>query len=209
MKFDEMSAFIRFVIILGAVAALLGVGVYWMVLKPKVDENKSLEAQIAAKKSENDQLRTYIPKLADMDSQIAHLQEQIELEKKIVPEEKDADRFIKMLHDTASGAGIEIRRYTALPGSNHEFYGEVPFTIDIDGPYYSVLNFFGRVNHLERIVNITNMQMANLKNTGAAKIKSAYTFAPQETVVASCTATTFFSHDQQASAPSPAAAPKK
>lgn len=208
MKFDEMSAFTRFGIMLLA-AGLLGVGVYWMVLKPKVDENKSLEAKIAAKKSENDQLRTYIPKLADMDSQIAHLQEQIELEKKIVPEEKDADRFIKLLHDTASGSGIEIRRYTALPGSNHEFYGEVPFAIDIDGPYYSVLNFFGRVNHLERIVNITNMQMANPKNTGSAKVRSSYTFAPQETVVASCTATTFFSHDQQASAMPPASGPKK
>ncbi|HET6842675.1 MAG TPA: type 4a pilus biogenesis protein PilO [Candidatus Angelobacter sp.] len=208
MKFNEMSAFTRFGIML-VVAGFLGGFVYWMVLKPKVDENKSLEAKIAAKKSENDQLRTYIPKLADMDSQIAHLQEQIELEKKIVPEEKDADRFIKMLHDTASSAGIEIRRYTALPGSNHEFYGEVPFAIDIDGPYYSVLNFFGRVNHLERIVNITNMQMANPKNTGSAKVRGTYTFAPQETVVASCTATTFFSHDQQASATPPAAGPKK
>jgi len=144
-----------------------------------------------------------------MDSQIAHLQDQIELEKKIVPEDKDADRFIKMLHDTASSAGIEIRRYTALPGANHEFYGEVPFAIDIDGPYYSVLNFFGRVNHLERIVNITNMQMANPKNTGSAKVRSSYSFAPQETVVASCTATTFFSHDQQAPAPPPASGPKK
>ncbi|HLY98301.1 MAG TPA: type 4a pilus biogenesis protein PilO [Candidatus Angelobacter sp.] len=210
MKFDELSAFMRFLIMLG-VAAILGAGVFYIPgsLSTRIEENKSLAAKIAAKKSENDQLRTYIPKLTEMDNQIAHLQEQIELEKKIVPEEKDADRFIKMLHDTASGSGIEIRRYTALPGANHEFYGEVPFAIDIDGPYYSVLNFFGRVNHLERIVNITNMQMANPKNTGAAKIKSTYNFAPQETVVASCTATTFFSHDQQAPAAPPAPGPKK
>jgi type IV pilus assembly protein PilO len=210
MKFDELSAFVRFLIMLG-VAAIIGAGVFYIPgsLSTRIEENKSLEASIAAKKTENDQLRTYIPKLAEMDKQIADLQGQIELEKKIVPEDKDADRFIKMLHDTASGSGIEIRRYTALPGANHEFYGEVPFAIDIDGPYYSVLNFFGRVNHLERIVNITNMQMANLKNTGAAKIKTGYNFAPQETVVASCTATTFFSHDQQASTAPPAPGPKK
>lgn len=210
MKFDEISAFVRFLIMLG-VAVALGVGVFYIPgsLSTRMEENKSLEAQIAAKKTENDQLRTYIPKLAEIDAQIAHLQDQIELEKKIVPEDKDADRFIKMLHDTASGSGIEIRRYTALPGANHEFYGEVPFAIDIDGPYYSVLNFFGRVNHLERIVNITNMQMANPKNTGAAKIKSTYNFTPQETVVASCTATTFFSHDQQAPTAPPASVPKK
>jgi len=39
-------------------------------------------------------------------------------------------------------AGIEIRRYTAKPVSTREFYTEVPFEVELDGPYYSVLNFF-------------------------------------------------------------------
>jgi len=50
MKFNEMSAFVRFFIML-LVAGVLGAGVYWMVLKSKVEENKSLEAKITAKKS--------------------------------------------------------------------------------------------------------------------------------------------------------------
>jgi Tfp pilus assembly protein PilO len=79
----------------------------------------------------------------------------------------------------------------------------VPFAIDIDGPYYSVLNFFQRVSELERIVNIDNLQMANTKTTGPAKVKGTYSYAPGETVVASCTATTFFSHEPEAPAPAP------
>jgi type IV pilus assembly protein PilO len=120
-----------------------------------------------------------------------------------VPDDKDADQFIRLLHDTAATSGIEIRRYTALPVANHEFYSDVPFAIDIDGPYYSVLNFFQRVSELERIVNIDNLQMANTKNNSAAKVKGSYPYAPGETVVASCTATTFFSHEPTP----PAAAP--
>ena len=53
-----------------------------------------------------------------------------------------------------------------MPVSNKEFYSEVPFAIDIDGPYYSVLNFFQRVAELERIVNVGNMQMGNTKSGG-------------------------------------------
>jgi Tfp pilus assembly protein PilO len=124
----------------------------------------------------------------------------MEIQKKIVPDDKDADQFIRLLHDTASTSGIEIRRYAAMPVANHEFYSDVPFTIDIDGPYYSVLNFFQRVSELERIVNIDNLQMSNTKTTGPSKVKGTYKYAPGETVVASCTATTFFSHEPDAQA---------
>jgi hypothetical protein len=41
------------------------------------------------------------------------------------------------------------------------------------------------------------MQMANVKNSGAAKVKGSYAYASGVTVLASCTATTFFSHEQE------------
>ncbi|HYX52748.1 MAG TPA: type 4a pilus biogenesis protein PilO, partial [Candidatus Limnocylindrales bacterium] len=110
-------------------------------------------------------------------------------------------------HDTASTSGIEIRRYSSMPVANHEFYSDVPFAIDIDGPYYSVLSFFQRVSELERIVNIDNLQMSNTKNTSSAKVKGQYQWSPGETVVASCTATTFFSHEPEPTPP-PATAGK-
>src|SRR5262249_19889656 len=133
--------------------------------------------------------------------------EQLEIQKRIVPEDKDDDQFIKLLHGPAATSGIDIRRYTAMPVNNREFYSEVPFAIDIDGPYYSVLNFFQRVAELERIVNISNMQMTNMKNGSAAKVKgSGYNWGPHETVLASCTATTFFSHEPE-EVPPPAGKP--
>ena len=199
-KFSEMSFAARLGVLL-LVALVVGVAYYYVYLNPQIQENDKLRSQIEAKTRENEQLRQFEPKLADLNRQMAILQQQMEIQKKIVPDDKDADQFIRILHDTASTSGIEIRRYTSMPVANHEFYSDVPFTIDIDGPYYSVLNFFQRVSELERIVNIDNLQMTNVKSTGPAKVKGTYSYAPGETVVASCTATTFFSHE-----PEPAAA---
>ena len=204
-KFDEMPVIARLGIMV-LVAAILCVGVYYLVHADIVKKNTALEAQVKDKEEENRRLKQYEPQLSALNKKIDDLQRQIEVEKKIVPEDKDADQFIKLLHDTASLSGIEIRRYTAMPGANHEFYGEVPFAIDIDGPYYSVLNFFDRVARLERIVTISNMQMSNVKTPGAAKVRTSYNYAPSESVVASCTATTFYSHDQQAPTPAAGAA---
>ena len=204
-KFDEMSLIVK-VGILALVAGIVGAGFYFWPLGPMNDEIRDLRAQVAAKRQENEMLKSYVPKLADLNKQIAQLQEQLAEEKKIVPDEKEADLFIKQLHDTAAAAGIEIRRYTAMPVANHDFYTEVPFQLDLDGSYFSMLNFFDRIGKVERIITIGNLQVSNTKATGPSKVKTTYPYAPGESVVASCTATTFFSHDL---VPPEAAAPVK
>jgi type IV pilus assembly protein PilO len=204
-KFGEMSLAARAGILFLA-AAMVGAAYYYIYFNPLYQANQQLETKIKEKNAENERLKLFEPKLVEVNRNMAILQQQLEIQKKIVPDDKDADQFIKLLHDTAATAGIEIRRYTALPVGNKEFYSEVPFAIDIDGPYYSVLNFFQRVAELERIVNVSNMQMGNTKSGGAAKVKTAYTYSPGETVLASCTATTFFSHEPEEQ---PAAAPAK
>ena len=118
---------------------------------------------LESKLRENAELESYAPKLKDMDRQLANLKQQLEIERHIVPDEKEVDGFIKMLDAEALKAGIEIRRYTAKPVSTREFYTEVPFEVELDGPYYSVLNFFDRVGKLERIVNMSGLLIANPK----------------------------------------------
>jgi type IV pilus assembly protein PilO len=128
----------------------------------------------------------------------------MEIEKRIVPEEKDVEGFMKMLDAEAAKAGIELRRYSAQATSAKEFYTEVPFEIELDGSYNSMTKFFDQVAKLERIVNVSNLLVANTKRAGEAKAKHNYQYAPAETVVATCTATTFFSHDTQTAAPAAA-----
>jgi len=79
--------------------------------------------------------------------------------------------------------------------------------VDADGPYYSMLNFFDRVSKLERIVNISNLLVSTSKNPTGAKTKHTYQYAPNESIVASFTATTYFSHDLTPSAASAGAKP--
>jgi Tfp pilus assembly protein PilO len=76
----------------------------------------------------------------------------------------------------------------------------MPFDLELDGPYYSVLNFFDRVSKLERIVDISNLLVASTKKPADAKAKHTYEYAASESIVATCTATTFFSHDAAAPA---------
>jgi type IV pilus assembly protein PilO len=199
-KFNEMSVAAQ-IGVLFLIAVLIGGGIYYIQMKPVMESSKQLQQQLADKQAENARLKQFEAKLADLNQEMLIVQKQLELAKKIVPDDKDADQFIKLLHDQAAGAGVEIRRYEALPVASKGFYSEIPFQLDLDGPYYSVMTFFDKVSKMERIINIGNLQMSNTKATGPAKVKGSYTWAPGESVVASCTATTFFSHELQ---PAPA-----
>ncbi len=103
-----------------------------------------------------------------------------------MPDEKEVDSFMRMLDAEAGKAGIEIRRYTAQPSAQKDFYTEVPFEMELDGPYYSMLNFFDRVGKLERIVNVSNLLVATIRKPTDAKTKNTYQYAPNESVVATC-----------------------
>lgn len=182
-------------LVLGAV--VLSAALYFTMFKSQVNANAQAQQQLDAKVRENAELEAYRPKLAEIERQLASLKQQLEIERRIVPDEKEVDGFIRMMESEAQRAGIEIRRYTAKGLTAKDFYTEVPFELELDGPFYSVLGFFDRVGKLERIVNVSSLLVASTRKPGDAKAKHTYQYAPNESVVATCTATTFFSHDME------------
>jgi len=204
-KFSELNSGTQLAIVLGLAVAISGAA-YWFVYRDIDNSNRVLRTQLKAKQDENAALRPYADKKADMERKLATLKDQLEQMKHIVPDEKEAPQFMEMIQAEARKAGIEVRRYTSKPTAQRDFYTEMPWDIEFDGSYYSMLRFFENVAHLDRIVNMTNMRMASLRRPGDAGVKKQYQYAPSETVAVTAVATTFFSRDIT---PGPSAAPVK
>jgi len=198
-NFSELSGIKQWgVVLLGG--ALVTAALYFTLFKSQNDKNTAAEHALDDKNRENNELESYRPKLKVMDQQLAELKQQLEIEQRIVPDEKQLDSFMTMMDGEAVKAGVELRRYKAKETKPQQYYTEVPFELELDGPFYSMLNYFDRVTKLERIVNVGDLLVASTKNPQGAKTKRTYQYAPNESVVASFTATTYFSHDLQASA---------
>jgi type IV pilus assembly protein PilO len=199
MNFSEMSGIKQWgTVLLGG--AIVTAALYFTMFKSQSESNAAAQHALEDKVRENNELESYRPKLKQMEQQLAELKQQLEIEQRIVPDEKQVDGFITMLDSEAQKAGVEVRRYLAKDAKSQQYYTEVPFEVEIDGPYYSALNFFDRVSKLERIVNINGLLVATTKKPADAKVKHSYQYAPNESIVASFTATTYFSHDLQPSA---------
>jgi type IV pilus assembly protein PilO len=195
-NFSELSGIKQWGLMLAGAALVTG-ALYYTQFKNLQDANAAAQVTLDAKLQENRELESYRPKLVDMDRQVASLKQQLDIERHIVPDQKEVDGFIKMLDAEAVKTGVELRRYTAMPVAAKEFYTEVPFELELDGPYYSMVNFFNQVGKLERIVNVSGLMVASTKKPNDAKARHTYNYAPNESVVATCTASTFFSHDME------------
>jgi type IV pilus assembly protein PilO len=205
-NFSELSGLKQWGAVLAG-GALVTTALYFTVFKSQSDKNAAAQHLVQEKVRENNELESYRPKLKDMERQLANLKQQLEIERRIVPDEKQVEGFIESMDSEAQKAGVELRRYSAKPVSTKEYYTEVPFDLELDGPYYSMLNFFDRVGKLERIVNVSGLLVSTTKNPTNAKVKHSYQYAPNESVAATFTATTFYSHDLVPAVAGPGAKP--
>ncbi len=93
---------------------------------------------------------------------------------------------------------MTIRRFTAQAVVPREFHYEMPFEMQADGPYFNLLDFFGRMSRLSRIINVGDLKFEDPEKASGTK----YPLRPGTTVSAIFTATTFFTKPADASATS-------
>ena len=134
-------------------------------------------------------LQVFERQSGQLKTEMEALQKQLDTLKTIVPEEKELDGFMHMLHDSARGANVSIRRLTAKPVTPRDYHYELPFELEVDGPYFQVLDFFAKLSRLSRIINVGDIAFTNPEEAKGKK----YRMNPSTTVTGTFIATTFFS----------------
>jgi len=152
-------------------------------------ELESAQAEIKPLEADVQNLRVYKQRRAELQTEMDALQKQLATLQTIVPEDKEADQFILMVQRAALTSGVAIRSLTANPIQQKPYYFEMPFAIEADGPYYSVLDFFSRMGRLSRIINVGDLKLTALTTTG-----SRFHMSAGSTVNGSFTITTFFTN---------------
>jgi type IV pilus assembly protein PilO len=167
---------------------------------------EAAQAQMKPLENEVASLRVYKQRRAELQSEMDALQKQLATLQTIVPEEKQTDQFILMIQNAAVASGVAVRRLTAKPVATKPYYFELPFEIEADGPYYSVLDFFSRLGRLSRIINVGDLKLSGMGSNTSTKFR----VSAGASVTGVFTITTFFTNSTEGQAtPTPTAAPAK
>jgi type IV pilus assembly protein PilO len=191
-KFNELSPAVQIAIILAVGAGLWALTEYVWPQPALREQVTALEGQVAQLESQAAPLRPFRENLGPLLAQNAQLELQLENLQRIVPNEKEVDNFIRLVQAEALSVGVDLRRFTAQPVSQQEFYVEVPFEVEMDGPFYDVLQFYDRLRRMERIVNVSELRMGGIQSKASIGQRQ-FEYSNNTTVAAICRITTFFS----------------
>ncbi len=200
----DMSVIMQALVAAAVAVVLVLVGVY-VPGSPIAREREEVDQAVQQRTKLNQevtQLQVYKQRYAELKQQMDALNKQLDTLKTIVPEEKEADEFIRLLQGAASASSVQIRRLTAQAVVPKEYHYEMPFEVQADGPYFNVLDFFGRLGRLSRIINVGDLTFDDPEKSRGAK----YPLRPGTTVSGIFTAITFFTKPADAGAAPPSGA---
>ncbi len=164
-KAAKLSLAARVIIFL---ASGLGLGVifYFAFYMPYMEDRDSLQSQLAGLQqqinTQQDSLRKHqaVAKLQDP------VQAAYQYIQKYLPKENEMPRLVQMVSEIGARAGLTdgVTRFApTLPAVVREDYAEIPFTLDLQGEFLTVLSFLYDFSRMDRIVNITTVDIGTPK----------------------------------------------
>jgi len=152
------------ILILLLVVVVEAAAMVWFLYLPKYKELTELKAELSKLQSEIDdknRIATNLPRLQREFDQL-----NIELAQALteLPNSKEIPSLLTSITTVGKNAGLDFLVFKPKGEVVKDFYAEVPVDITVSGSYFSVANFFAAVANLPRIVNISSVAFADIKN---------------------------------------------
>lgn len=137
--------------------------VYFLYL-PRHKELNTLRTQLTKLQAEVDEKTRIANNLPKLKKEYDDLTAELERALTELPNSKEIPSLLTSITSLGKNAGLDFLTFKPKPEAPKDFYAEVPVDIVVYGSYFSVANFYAAVANLPRIVNITNVDFAEVKN---------------------------------------------
>jgi type IV pilus assembly protein PilO len=158
----------------------LGAGFFFGLEKPKLDELKGLQGKLDKLIVDINETRKFANNLPKFKAEFEELKKNLDSALTELPNSKEIPSLLTSITSAGKGAGLDFLTFRPKGETPKEFYAEVPVDISVSGPFLGIANFFIAVGNLPRIVNISNVAFADIRNDRGRNI-----------VRVNCQATTF------------------
>ncbi len=192
-------------LIFAAIAGVLVLAVEMLYFRDVASQIDAQQTQLAALRADLANMKEIEQRYRSFQQANARLEKQLAGLQGILPTTREGDVLLRQLQEIAARANIRVLRMEANPVSNKEttagaakaeastqLYSEMSFRMELAGAYSGLGRFFDQVGHLQRIVNISNVVIASSANANKIQMKIKPPQALGDTVLATCTATTYF-----------------
>jgi type IV pilus assembly protein PilO len=194
--FNDLPAPVQGAVLVGAAVAL-AIATFWYFVLPLSDQKDGLQKVVTKLKADNDKNEAFRQQQTEYKNRITQLESQLDTLRSIVPDDEATDQFMKTVFADGESTNTRIRNFLPKPPVTKDYYVETPYTVHLDGTYYSLLNFFDRLSHEQRIMSVSGLSLGAPEGGGMG----TYKVSPSETVGANCVLTTYYNKPLAAAPP--------
>ena len=135
---------------------------YW----PKFEMISSLKQNLSDLEKKLSTAKRNAENLKKFQAKMKEAQAQFKMAMKKLPEKEEIPSLLTAISDSGQQVGLEFLLFEPKKEKKKEFYAEIPVAMNLRGDYHNLALFFDQVARLNRIVNITNIQMNRAKGKG-------------------------------------------
>jgi type IV pilus assembly protein PilO len=151
---------------------------YWY--GPNQRDLSDVTAQVAQKRADLDMRRSKTNARGEFERELRDLSAELKRAEARLPDQREIADLLSSVAASGRASGLEIVLFRQKPEVYHDFYAGVPVEMQMRGTYHDVALFLDRVKRLDRIVNISDINMKKPRIEGDRMVLDA-----------ACTATTF------------------
>jgi len=171
---------------LAALVLLVFVLDYLYLLSPQSENLAQMKEDVARDQATLEQKRVKVNARAEEEKRIRDLQADVKRAEARLPEGREIADLLSNIASSARAVGLDLTLFRQKPETYSEFYADVPVQMEMRGTYHELAAFMDRVKRLDRIVNVSDIQLRRPRVDGDVVLLDA-----------SCTATTFRFLDEQ------------
>jgi len=141
----------------------IGAGFYFGLQQPKLKELQKQQEKLSKIHEQVQEKKRIADQLPKYRAEYAKLKNDLESALTELPNQQEIPSLLTSITNVGKAAGLDFLLFKPKPEVAKGFYAEVPVDITVSGGFMSVANFFIAVGNLPRIVNIGNVNFADIK----------------------------------------------
>ena len=172
--FQNLTWYNQALIVVGASGVILGL-FWYQFLSP-------IETTVVAQNAQLTQLNQDVAaavarqqQLTEIRAESEALQVQLDALKPILPLERETDQILRQVQQAATESSLRILRVSPRATVDNEFYSEWPIDMQVEATYHNMGLYLDRIRDLERIVNITGLQMTAVGDGLTSSVSVTFT----------------------------------
>lgn len=157
-------------LVLGIIILVLG---YYFVIKGQIQTNKSLQKKSQDLQSQIQQGKEAVKNEESLKFQIEQIKKELEVVKTIIPAEPETGKLLRVFQNLARDLNLNFTIITPKQITSGDLYNQQAYDIEIKGGYHQLAQFFDKLAHLRRVINIEGLSIKSATSSKDASTISA------------------------------------